>query len=85
MEDETQVDELVRRPPRRIAQHAGYDNIEQGDETVTVGLNFEWLAEAKLVMTDELIKEMLRQRKAAGTLNEDEFDEIETETGSEED
>ena len=58
-------------------------NIEDQGETVTVGLQFDWLAEAKLVLTDELIKEMLRQRKAAGTINEDEFDEIETE-GSEE-
>ena len=53
-------------------------NVEEG----TIGLNFDWLSEAKLVLTDELIKEMLRQRKAAGTLNEDKFDEIETE-GSE--
>ncbi|WP_299846667.1 ribosome maturation factor RimP [uncultured Roseovarius sp.] len=56
-------------------------NVEEG----TIGLEFDWLADAKLVLTDELIKEMLRQRKAAGTLNEDEFDDIETETGSEED
>jgi ribosome maturation factor RimP len=55
-------------------------NIDQG----TVGLQFDWLADAKLVLTDELIKEMLRQRKAAGTLNEDQFDDIETESGSEE-
>jgi ribosome maturation factor RimP len=55
-------------------------NIDEG----TVGLQFDWLADAKLVLTDELIKEMLRQRKAAGTLNEDKFDEIETESGSEE-
>ena len=60
-------------------------NLEQGDETVTVGLQFDWLADAKLVMTDDLIREMLRQRKAAGTLDEEQFDEIETETGSEED
>jgi len=58
-------------------------NIEEG----TVGLQFDWLVDAKLVLTDELIKEMLRQRKAAGTLNEDAFDEIETENpvSSEED
>ncbi|SLN70615.1 Ribosome maturation factor RimP [Roseovarius gaetbuli] len=58
-------------------------NVEEG----TIGLEFDWLADAKLVLTDELIKEMLRQRKAAGVINEDEFDEIETETdtGSEED
>nr|WP_309502707.1 ribosome maturation factor RimP [uncultured Roseovarius sp.] len=56
-------------------------NVEEG----TIGLEFDWLADAKLVLTDELIKEMLRQRKAAGTINEDDYDEIETETGSEED
>ncbi|WIY27567.1 ribosome maturation factor RimP [Parasedimentitalea psychrophila] len=54
-------------------------NIEEG----TIGLQFDWLTDAKLVLTDELIKEMLRQRKDAGALNEDAFDEIETE-GSEE-
>ncbi|WP_372884429.1 ribosome maturation factor RimP [Shimia sp.] len=59
-------------------------NIEDQGEQVTVGLQFDWLAEAKLVLTDELIREMLRQRKAAGAINEDDFDEIETE-GSEED
>ncbi len=58
-------------------------NLDEG----TIGLEFDWLADAKLVLTDELIKEMLRQRKAAGVIDEDEFDEIETETdtGSEED
>ncbi len=58
-------------------------NIPQG----TVGLKFDWLSDAKLVLTDELIKEMLRQRKASGIIDESQFDEIETETdaGSEED
>ncbi len=56
-------------------------NVEEG----TIGLEFDWLADAKLVLTDELIKEMLRQRKAAGTMNETDFDEIQTDTGSEED
>ena len=56
-------------------------NIEQG----TVGLKFEWLSDAKLVLSDELIREMLRQRKAAGIVDEDKFDEIETDNGSEED
>ena len=60
-------------------------NIQQGGDEVTVGLNIEWLTDAKLVMTDELIREMLRQRKAAGALNETAFDEIETEDGSQED
>jgi ribosome maturation factor RimP len=51
---------------------------------VTIGLDFDWLSEAKLVLTDELIKEMLRQRKAAGVLNEDKFDEVQTEDPVEE-
>ncbi|MCE8513173.1 ribosome maturation factor RimP [Ruegeria pomeroyi] len=51
-------------------------NIDQNGETVTIGLEFDWLSDAKLVLTDDLIKEMLRQRKAAGVLNEDQFDEI---------
>lgn len=55
-------------------------NIDEG----TVGLQFDWLADAKLILTDELIAEMLKQRKAAGNLNEDNFDDIETESGSEE-
>ena len=54
-------------------------NINQG----TIGLKFEWLSDAKLVLTDDLIKEMLRQRKAAETLNETKFDKIETEASEE--
>jgi len=56
-------------------------NVEEG----TLGLQFDWLSDAKLVLTDELIKEMLRQRKEAGTLKDDDFDEIETEDESQED
>jgi ribosome maturation factor RimP len=63
----------------------------EGDEVMlnvaegTIGLQFDWLSDAKLVLTDELIREMLRARKAAGVIDEQEFDEIETESGSEED
>lgn len=56
-------------------------NIEQGAETVTVGLDFEWLSDAKLILTEDLIKEMLKQRKDAGLINEAEFDDIEEEPG----
>ena len=55
-------------------------NVEEG----TVGLKFDWLSDAKLVLTDELIKEMLRQRKEAGVIDEDQFDELQTEDGSDE-
>ncbi|TNF17460.1 MAG: ribosome maturation factor RimP [Rhodobacteraceae bacterium] len=54
------------------------DGSSEGQETVTLGLKFDWLSDAKLVMTDELIREMLRQRKAA-EVDETKFDEIETE------
>ena len=49
-------------------------------EALTIGLKFDWLSDAKLVLTDELITEMLRQRKDAGVIDEADFDEIETET-----
>ena len=54
----------------------------------TIGLKFDWLSDAKLVLTDELIRDMLRARKAAGVVDENEFDLIEedntAESGSEE-
>jgi len=54
--------------------------IEQG----TVGLKFDWLADAKLVLTDALITATLRQHKQRGAIDTTEFDEIETDDGSEE-
>ncbi len=51
--------------------------IEEGGKTVTIGLKFDWLSDAKLVLTDELIAEMLRQRKESGVIDESRFDEIE--------
>ena len=56
--------------------------IEEGKEEVIIGLNFEWLSDAKLILTDELIAEMLRQRKVAEP-EDGQFDEIE-ETGDDE-
>lgn len=57
-------------------------NITENGETQTIGLNFDLLADAKLVLTDELIREMLRQKKEAGieidNLDESAFDAIET-------
>ncbi|MGG7645330.1 ribosome maturation factor RimP [Rhodovulum sp. YNF3179] len=50
----------------------------------TIGLEFDWLSDAKLVLTDDLITEMLRQRKAQG-LDEGAYDEIETDDTPEED
>lgn len=58
--------------------------IEVDSAPQIIGLQFEWLAEAKLILTDELIREMLKQKKASGAIDEAQFDEIETEIASEE-
>lgn len=58
---------------------------DNNGEEVTIGLNYDWLSDAKLVLTDELIREMLRQRKDAGAIDESAFDEIQTEDGSQKD
>ena len=54
--------------------------LEQG----TIGLKFDWLSDAKLVLTDDLIRDILRARKAAQVDDPSKFDEIETEDPSEE-
>lgn len=63
----------------------------EGDEVLieiaegVVGLKFNWLADAKLVLSDDLIKESLRARKKA--FNEADFDEVDMDAddGAEED
>ena len=47
-------------------------DIQQG----TIGLKFEWLSDAKLVLTDELIAESLKGRKE---FVESDFDTVEEE------
>ena len=44
----------------------------------TIGLKFDWLSDAKLVLTDELIREVLRGRKDKGQIDEAQYDEVET-------
>ena len=64
-------------------------NIDEAGEVQTIGLNFDWLSDAKLMLTDELIAEMLRQKKEAGieieNLDESIFDEVQTEDGDDTD
>jgi ribosome maturation factor RimP len=52
--------------------------IEEQGGPVTIGLQFDWLSDAKLVLTDELIRDVLRARKDAGQVDEKQFDEIQT-------
>ena len=57
-------------------------NLEEG----TVGLKFNWLSDARLVLSDDLIKQMLKKKNTKTTiLNEENFDEIETQLESNED
>ncbi|PTX02957.1 ribosome maturation factor RimP [Pararhodobacter aggregans] len=58
--------------------------IEEKGEPLIIGLRFEWLSDAKLVLTDELIAQTLRARKDAGAITESDFDSIESENASEE-
>ena len=81
-----ETDHLIDGQRRFKGVLAGID----GDEVLlnvpegTIGLKFDWLSEAKLILSDDLIKEMLRQRKNAGVLNEDNFDDTETNSSEEE-
>ncbi|SDX83113.1 ribosome maturation factor RimP [Citreimonas salinaria] len=54
-------------------------NLDEG----TIGLQFDWLADAKLVMTDELVREMLRARKTAA-VEDGTYDEIQADGPQEE-
>jgi ribosome maturation factor RimP len=58
--------------------------LEEGGDEVTIGLKFDWLSDAKLILTDALIAEMLRQKKVAEPA-EGQFDEIEETDGDEDD
>ena len=52
--------------------------IEEQGETMTIGLGFDWLSDAKLVLTEDLIRDVLKARKDAGQVDEKQFDEIQT-------
>jgi len=56
--------------------------IAESGEEVTIGLKFDWLSDAKLILTDELISEMLRQKKVAEPAD-GQFDAIEEIDGDE--
>jgi ribosome maturation factor RimP len=57
----------------------------EGDEVLieveegTIGLNFDWLSDAKLILTDDLIRDVLRSRKDRGQIDEAQYDEVITE------
>lgn len=83
-ETKIETTELIDGRRRFRGSIAGTENdevlitIEDQGEDVTIGLKFDWLDDAKLVLTDELIRDVLRARKDAGQVDEKQFDEIET-------
>ena len=83
-ETKIETTELIDGRRRFRGSIAGTENdevlitIEDQGEDVTIGLKFDWLEDAKLVLTDELIRDVLRARKDAGQVDEKQFDEIET-------
>lgn len=58
-------------------------DLEEGTGTVTIGLKFDWLSDAKLILTEELITEMLRQKKAQEP-DPAKFDQIDETEGDDE-
>ena len=79
-EAKIETDELIDGRRRFKGDLAGVqdDEILITIEEGTIGLKFAWLSDAKLVLTDELIRDVLRGRKNAGQIDESQFDEIET-------
>ena len=90
-EAKLETEELIDGRKRFKGMLAGTDGtevlIEIDDDRVsgTIGLEFDWLADAKLVLTDELVTESLRRSKKK--FREEDYDEVietddETEDGS---
>ncbi|KQI70343.1 ribosome maturation factor RimP [Loktanella sp. DSM 29012] len=79
-EAKIETDELIDGRRRFKGELAGVE----GDEVLieieegTIGLKFEWLSDAKLVLTDDLIREALKGRKDGGLIDETQFDEVQT-------
>ena len=72
--------------PRENGNPSRFVFATSGNDIVrAIGLQFDWLTDAKLVLTDRLVAEMLKARKdagfdpEAGGIDPDQFVEIEEE------
>ena len=79
-EAKVETTELIdgRRRFRGVLAGVNNDEVLINLEEGTIGLKFTWLSEARLVLSDDLIKEMLKKNSKTSNLNEENFDEIET-------
>jgi ribosome maturation factor RimP len=75
-----ETDELIdgRRRFKGVLAGTEGDEVLIEIEEGTIGLKFAWLSDAKLVLTDDLIRQVLRGRKDAGQIDETQFDEVQT-------
>jgi ribosome maturation factor RimP len=77
-----ETEELIDGRRRFKGQLAGTDGdevlIALDDSDLTIGLKFDWISDAKLVLTDELIRDVLRGRKDQGLIDETQFDAVES-------
>lgn len=83
-EAKIETSELIdgRKRFRGVLQGVEGDEILIEIQEGIIGLHFDWLADAKLVLTDDLVAESLKGRKTPA-LDESAYDEIETETDTE--
>ena len=79
-EAKVETTELIdgRRRFRGVLAGVNNDEVLINLEEGTIGLKFTWLSDARLVLSDDLIKKMLKKNAKAGILNKENFDEIET-------
>ena len=79
-EAKVETTELIdgRRRFRGVLAGVNNDEVLINLEEGTIGLKFTWLSDARLVLSDDLIKKILKKNAKAGILNEENFDEIET-------
>ena len=79
-EAKVETTELIdgRRRFRGVLAGVNNDEVLINLEEGTIGLKFTWLSDARLVLSDDLIKKMLKKNTKAAILNEENFDEIET-------
>ena len=77
-----ETEELIDGRRRFKGQLAGTEGdevlIALDDSDVTIGLKFDWISDAKLVLTDDLIRDVLRGRKDQGLIDETQFDAVES-------
>ena len=74
-----ETDELIdgRRRFKGVLEGVEGDEVLIEIEEGTIGLKFDWLADAKLILTDDLIRDVLKGRKDAGQVDEQQFDAVE--------